>query len=264
MNPPHNEMWSSQCAIALLKNPRLQCLAFTRYINYHHVTLHLHVTMIHYDLKSQFTAWSIDGVVNKWTRERFGYCLCSREGEECLMESHGVIGYLGGMPFCVFSSWPSMKKLIGGHEKCFWNGTQSTSKPLLLEDNDRWDEQGGAVSPALLSWKDLTGLRYLWYVSLNGGVYFLFFFLPLSGVIEYGSREATPLQSHKWHHLQRGAVFSARKKTWRRWGWNGRRKATRPQLGQWSISRAFSLHLPFPSRLFFLWFLWGTAALLTC
>lgn len=27
--------------------------------------------------------------------------------------------------------------------------------PLLPQDNDRWDERGGAASGALLSWKDL-------------------------------------------------------------------------------------------------------------
>lgn len=51
--------------------------------------------------------------------------------------------------FTVF--WLSLKQLIGGHEKCVWNGAQSTSDRLLLEDNDRWDERGGPASGGLCS-----------------------------------------------------------------------------------------------------------------
>lgn len=59
---------------------------------------------------------------------------------------------------------------------------------------------------------------YLWY-SLNEEREYFSFFVSQSAIIEFGSSEGTPLQSHQWHHLQSCVVFSAHETTWRWWWW---------------------------------------------
>ncbi len=142
---------------------------------------------------------------------------------------------------CFVVHWLSLRKLIGRHKKCVWNGAQSTGDPLLLEDNDRWDERGGAAGKELEGFKHLS---YLWYFSFEWRGLLSVIVSP-ADIIEHGSSEGTPQRSHTLHHLNSCVVFSAHEKMWCWWWWREGRREESNTTTIGPMKHIMSIHFAF-------------------